>query len=115
MTGFTNANANARWDNWDAVLSAMEQYVERAVAKDANGSDDAGEPEIGERVWSLPSDIGPMPAELRERAARVLDAQNDGVAELERRQRSIGKHLAALRTVPTGQVGGGSPYLDVTG
>ena len=101
--------SNANWDNWDAVLSAMEQYVERVAA------DDVDAPEIGARVWSLPRDIGPMPAELRERAERVLDAQNDGVAELERRQRSIGKHLSALRTVPTAQDGGSSPYLDVTG
>jgi hypothetical protein len=96
------------YDNWDAVLSAMENYLQRVVV------DDLVEPETGDSAWSLPTDIGPLPVELRERAERVRDAQNEVVAALERRQRSVGKHIAAIRTVPTGQHGGGSAYLDVT-
>jgi len=102
------------WDNWDAVLTAMETYLQRAIIDDAD-EPEIGGPVIGGRVWELPGDIGPLPIELRERAERVLDAQQQGVAELEGRQRTVARHLAALRTVPVSTDGGSSPYLDVTG
>jgi len=96
-------------DAWDAVLSGMERSLEQAVAFDS-------EPTVPDvQAWALPSDIGPLPIELRERAERVLDAQNRGVAGLEGRQRTVARHLAALRTVPASTDGGSSPYLDVTG
>ncbi|MET0990899.1 MAG: hypothetical protein ABWX66_00795 [Lacisediminihabitans sp.] len=107
------------WDNWDAVLTAMETYLQRAVVDDVDEPEadepEIDEPEIGARVWALPGDLGPLPVALRERAERVLDAQQQGVAELESRQRTVARHLAALRTVPGSTGGGSSPYLDVTG
>jgi len=99
---------------WDAVLGIMENSVEQAVALEHEQTEHE-QTELDLRAWALPSDIGPLPEELRERAQRLLDAQKQRVAELELRQRTVGRHLAALRTVPASTDGASSPYLDVTG
>ncbi|MET4782873.1 hypothetical protein [Glaciihabitans sp. UYNi722] len=104
-------DTQTNWDNWVAVLSAMEASLTDADATtDWDDELDAAAP-----VWVIPDEIGPLPAELRDHAARVLQAQDETIRRLEGHREVTGRHLAALRSIPSGLQGGHSAYLDVTG
>ncbi len=73
----------------------------------ANGADPSSD-------WVAPANLGPLPADLIDRATRLLSAQRERMAALDSSRRSAGRHLAAVRSIatpPTDQ----SVYLDVTG
>lgn len=92
---------------WPEVLDEME-----ALARDAT----AGSVDVrAKSVWSPPTHLGPIPVELRERAGQVLAAHRDAIDDLQVLHRTAGRHLAAVRSVPSGQRTDQSVYLDVTG
>ena len=101
----------ANWDNWVAVLSAMEASLTEADT--TTNWDDELDAAAG--VWVIPDEIGPLPVELRAHAERVLKAQDDTIRRLEGQREVTGRHLAALRSIPSSLQGGPSAYLDVTG
>lgn len=102
------AESGGNRDNWLAVFAAMEQSIERSAWVE----DPLDEPAT---VWVIPDEIGPMPAALRPRADRILGAQGEAIIRLEKRKRTVARHLSALRVVPTAHPDGPSPYLDITG
>lgn len=65
--------------------------------------------------WVAPGNLGPIPADLEQRARDLVDGQGELIAELRRAQRTTATHLAALRTVPASTGVGASVYLDTSG
>jgi hypothetical protein len=77
-------------------------------------ADLTGNPDPGQSgAWSAPAGAGPLPPHLFDRAKRVLDAQQRAIALLTEEQASVGRHLAALKTVPSASAATPSIYLDV--
>jgi hypothetical protein len=99
----------ANWESWVAALEAMEAGL--AIANDAATWD--GDEEAPAVVWIIPDQIGPLPASLRGHASRLLSAQGDTIRRLEGRRDVTGRHLTALRSIPS-SMQGSSVYLDVT-
>jgi hypothetical protein len=100
----------ANWKSWVAALEAMEAGL--AIANDAATWD--GEEAAPALVWITTDQIGPLPPSLRDQASRLLSAQNDTIRRLEDRRDVTGRHLMALRSIPSSMQGGSSVYLDVT-
>ena len=95
---------------WVTILVEMEERLDDAAR--VMGSADSV---IAADAWTVPSNIGPIPAELAERARDVLSNQRKIVGELENARRVTLKHLAAVRSVPPARNPGTSVYLDVAG
>lgn len=79
--------------------------------------DIAGRPTSGALTvepWVGPEHLGPIPAHLEDRAREILAAQRDEIGRLQDAQRTVGQHLAVLRSVPSRRSDGRSVYLDVT-
>ena len=86
------------------------------AAMEAAAAPDAGETTWESTTpWSPPAELGPMPPELHDRARRLIGTQRAAISRLAEEQRAVGRHLAALRTVPVVTDATQSVYLDVTG
>ncbi|MET0859809.1 MAG: hypothetical protein ABW091_02150 [Microbacterium sp.] len=88
---------------WTAILDGMEADLTRKVDLTQSGA------------WSPPANAGPLPEHLADRARQIVDAQQRAIASLADDHKSVGRHLAALRTVPSTLPEGQSVYLDVIG
>ncbi|MET0934336.1 MAG: hypothetical protein ABWX56_11515 [Mycetocola sp.] len=88
---------------WSAILDGMEADLTSEMGPSGPGT------------WSAPTEAGPLPGHLADRASRILAAQRLMIATLTDDHRAVGRHLAALRTVPTAMPAGQSIYLDVVG
>ncbi|GAB3568340.1 hypothetical protein GCM10027405_29960 [Arthrobacter alkaliphilus] len=88
---------------WSGILDRLELNIAMAVS--------GGEPE----PWSPPAEAGPLPEELADRAHRILDAQLESMAMLEKARNGARAHLDALSTVPDGQGSVRPLFLDVQG
>lgn len=64
--------------------------------------------------WTPPDDLGPLPAELEERARDILERQRAAMTEIESSRAAIAEQLAAVRTLPTSLEQRESVYLDTT-
>ena len=89
--------------SWGAVLDLFEADIAVAVSGGSPGS------------WTPPDDLGPCPVELVERAARVLDAQQEAASILVRSRRDAAAHLDAIDSIPDSSIAGHALYLDVRG
>ena len=89
-------------------MSALED--DARVAARVDETTDAA----AQAAWTPPSHLGAMPERLRERAEQLLAAQDESIRALEEMHREAGRHLAAVRTVPS-ESADRSVYLDVTG
>lgn len=65
--------------------------------------------------WVVPNNLGPIPADLHERALALMNGQREMIAELRLKQRTTAAHLAALRAVPAAGGAAASVYLDTSG
>jgi hypothetical protein len=73
----------------------------------------AGPARAVSQVWVPPVGLGPLPARLEDRARALVAATADARAELAARHLEVGRHLAAVQSVPPA-VGSRPPvYLDV--
>jgi hypothetical protein len=90
-------------ERWGALLDALDRSLAGDDAPDAP------------TVWRPPAGLGPLPRELRGRAEALLAAQVKSIAALEFEQNSTARHLAALRTVPSGRDDTRPIYLDTNG
>jgi hypothetical protein len=95
-------------DDWADAIAALEAAADSGTAFDATG-DAAADP-----AWTAPTHLGPLPAELRDRAERLLARQRASLLDLDDLHRETGRHLAAVRAVPSPREGQ-SVYLDVSG
>ena len=91
---------------WLEVLDLMEDAV--AQAGRPGGSDDEPAP------WTPPSNIGPLPEDLEDRARTLLAAQESAMAQLRSARRTNRSHAGVLRALPH-RAGTSSVYLDVEG
>lgn len=88
---------------WDEALTSMEHDLQGALAT------------IDPVPWRPPIALGPIPPELMERAARILEAQMHTIRYLEDVRQTTAKHLAAVRAVPATEVGPHPVYFDLIG
>ena len=96
---------------WLQVLDELEVSLDNAARAGAVDGDS-----IGTGVqWSVPENLGDLPAELKQRARDVLTNQLNLICELRDARRAIGLQLAAVRLVPTVRASGTSVFLDVMG
>lgn len=105
MSAATPDPGDTSWEQTLARLEADVDRIESAVA--------AGEaPEVG--GWTPPSDLGPLPAHLRDRAVGILERQTRVLA----RTSEVARGLARQRTVTARMSSGraasaASAYVDV--
>lgn len=96
---------------WIQVLDELEVSLD-SVARAGAGDGDS----IGTGVqWSVPENLGDLPAELVQRARDVLTNQLNLICELGEARRAIALQLTAVRLVPTVRASGISVFLDVMG
>lgn len=88
---------------WSAILDRFEADIALAVSGSTPGR------------WAPPADVGPVPAELLERAVRVLDAQREAQSILAKARDEAAAHRDALDAVPDVGHSGHALYLDVCG
>jgi hypothetical protein len=100
---FTRGGRSVSPDTWSVLLDGFERDIALAVS---GGS---------VPTWTPPADAGPLPVALLERARRVLDAQADAVAILERIKHDAGAQLGAIDAVPPGSGFERPLLLDVRG
>lgn len=97
---------------WDSTLDILE--ADLASAQDPDQEPGQATTETQE-PWAEPTDLGPLPARLAERADRILRAQQQALTALERAKNDAAKHLAALDAIPSVRRPLQSVYLDVEG
>lgn len=116
---------------WENALDRMESDLAAALtlpAQDFPAREDAGFHEqaaahedgalhegAARAGWQPPSGLGPIPAELRERARRLALAQQEAIHELQTTATSHRKHAAFIDTIPTAGRSSRAVYLDTTG
>ncbi|WP_374008926.1 hypothetical protein [Leifsonia sp. LS-T14] len=88
---------------WSDALDRMEHELHGALAK------------VDPVPWRPPIALGPIPPELQERAARLLEAQLHTIRYLEDVRQTTARHLAAVRAVPRSEVGPHPVYFDLIG
>lgn len=66
-------------------------------------------------VWRAPEGLGPLPADLEERARAIAARQQRAIESVQEARLTVSRHLSALRTVPAPRQTDRSVYLDVTG
>lgn len=97
------ANHSSAVVTWSEVLERMECELDSARTHE--------EPV----PWSLPITPGPIPAELQERVAKLLETQLHTIRHLEHVRQTTEKHLAAIEAIPRVQAGPSSAYFDLIG
>jgi hypothetical protein len=88
---------------WTEALDRMESELHGALAQ--------AEPV----PWRPPIGLGPIPDELQERAARLIEAQLHTMRYLEDVRQTTARHLAAVRAVPRSEAGPHPVYFDLIG
>jgi hypothetical protein len=92
---------------WDALLDRFERELD---ATDLDADSPAGADPAGE--WTPPAE--PLPAELAERAQRVLERQRERMHQTRRELDDVREQLSALRRVPSARTDAPA-YLDIDG
>ena len=112
---------------WVAALEELEQLAAEPVgvegaggaagAAGAGAGAGAGAAGAGSArpLWQPPRDLGPLPADLAERAAAVVDVQRGALARLEAAKAAVLRHLGVVRTVEASHQPERPVYLDATG
>jgi hypothetical protein len=100
---------DASRDGWLRALEELERELGAVLVSTGSTT------ESSITAWTPPGDLGPIPADLVERARELLAGQNELIAELEHSKRATAVQLAALRKMPTTRPTGASVYLDING
>ena len=88
---------------WSDALDRMESELHGALAH------------VDPVPWRPPIALGPIPPELQERAARLLEAQLHTIRYLEDVRQTTARHLAAVNSVPRAEVGPHPVCFDLIG
>jgi hypothetical protein len=120
VTGTGDGTGTGDHAAWVAVLDDLERGL--AMAAHPAGGSFAGsteDPEDASRTplvpWSPPVGLGPLPADLADRAERLLRAQLDAGSLLQEARGRVARHLVAVRSVDPARPARDSVYLDVLG
>jgi hypothetical protein len=102
---------------WLAVLDELQRGLAMAAHPAGGWADLSQERASTAPVapWSPPAGLGPLPADLADRAARLLSAQLDARSRLQEERGSVARHLSAVRSVDPARPARDSVYLDVLG
>jgi hypothetical protein len=103
---------------WVAALEELEQLAAVTVGGEGAGGAGAGAGAgvVSARpLWQPPRDLGPLPADLAERAAAVVEVQRGALARLEAARAAVLRHLGVVRTVEASHQPERPVYLDATG
>ena len=108
---------------WVAALEELEQLAAEPVGVGVGGTGGAGGAAgagaagaVSARpLWQPPRDLGPLPADLAERAAAVVEVQRGALARLEAAKAAVLRHLGVVRTVEASHQPERPVYLDATG
>ncbi|MFD1213654.1 hypothetical protein ACFQ36_16570 [Arthrobacter sp. GCM10027362] len=100
----------AGYDRWLAVLDELEAELEAAAVPGAGDAD-----RQAAASWTAPKDLGPIPAELVDRATKLAAAQQEAVTALRAKVRSNRSQSAYLQAVPQAAAKDAAVYLDTTG
>ena len=103
MTSASPEPVRADLAGWTEALDRMESELHGALAQ--------AEPV----PWRPPIGLGPIPDELQERAARLIEAQLHTMRYLEDVRQTTARHLAAVRAVPRSEAGPHPVYFDLIG
>jgi hypothetical protein len=102
---------------WIGILEAMEDELERSSARSLkegmSGAHAAPARETSDTLV-LPTNPGPIPEELVERAQVILEAQEQAIERVEAARRTTARHLATTRSMSP-QRGDRAVYLDISG
>lgn len=88
---------------WSDALDVLENELHGALAQ------------ATPVPWRPPAGLGPIPPELKDRAARLLEAQLHTIRYLQDVRQTTARHLAAVRSVPRSEVGAHPVYFDLIG
>ncbi|MBP1240031.1 hypothetical protein ABID92_001829 [Frigoribacterium sp. PvP120] len=97
---------------WAAALDELEAL---ALTVDATGGADLDDSAPRLLSWTPPTGLGPLPAELADRAADVAAAQRDALAQVDDARLVVLRHLDVVRTVEASHQPERPVYLDATG
>lgn len=106
----TTSTEETRRAAWIAELAAMDN----AVIEINRALDDAEDKRPDPAAWTPGAELGPIPEDLADYAFRVNRAQAQALDRLARARLEAGRHLAVLRTLPSGDRAG-HRTLDITG
>ena len=100
---------------WLAALDELEAVAGRdpQLTADRAGVPGAGLGALG--TWTPPAGLGPLPAELADRAAAVAGVQRGALARLDAARKAVLAHLGAVRSVESAREPERPVYLDATG
>jgi len=99
---------------WLAALDELEAVAGRDPQLSVDGAG-AGAGAGASAVWTPPAGLGPLPAELADRAAAVAGAQRGALARLDAARKAVLAHLGAVRSVESSHEPERPVYLDATG
>jgi hypothetical protein len=101
---------------WTEVLERLEDDLRAALAAGKASEDaSAASPSHRSSRWTPPAGLGPLPAELRDRAERLAEAQRHTAHYLRDQRDTTARHLAAVRSVPPAEADRPSVYFDLLG
>ncbi|TDT63908.1 hypothetical protein [Frigoribacterium sp. PhB116] len=106
---------------WLAALDELEAVAGRdpqlTAGADSGAVHAASGASVGMRhgTWTPPAGLGPLPAELADRAAAVAGVQRGALARLDAARKAVLAHLGAVRSVESSHEPERPVYLDTTG
>ena len=102
---------------WLAALDELEAVAGRDPQAVPGVTGVSGAPGVSgvPGVWTPPAGLGPLPAELADRAAAVAGVQRGALARLDAARKAVLAHLGAVRSVESSHEPERPVYLDATG
>jgi hypothetical protein len=102
---------------WLAALDELEAVAGRdpQAAADVAGASGVSGVSGVTGVWTPPAGLGPLPADLADRAAAVASVQRGALARLDAARKAVLAHLGAVRSVESSREPERPVYLDATG
>jgi hypothetical protein len=100
---------------WLAALDELEAVAGRDPQLTADGAGVAGAGAGTLGAWTPPAGLGPLPAELADRAAAVAGVQRGALARLDAARKAVLAHLGVVRSVESSHEPERPVYLDATG
>jgi len=95
---------------WSDVLTSLESHLEVALRQAADAT-----PVTALHPWEIPGGLGPMPAELVERASLLLTEQAKAIVKFRQFRLLTAQHLSAVRDIMGPHQLDTSYYLDIAG
>ncbi|MEP7764578.1 hypothetical protein [Sanguibacter sp. 25GB23B1] len=90
----------APWiDAWSAALDSVEMSLAEAERLVVTGHLIDSAFESANLAWSAPTDLGPLPPALKDRATAILDRQLEMASRLAEAARSTRQHMQVVDTV----------------